>query len=554
MAEDQNPPDWSLLPGNPQGFFELVDGFDRKDLKRSYNRLLRRFKPERFPDEFQRIRAAFERLDNQLRYGSRLSHAVAEKFDYKWKTDESAPEVEQVLSGASASPKRKTQRPVPLRDRILQEPLEKIYKELSQKPEKLPYDYFVLAVMSDVVHRKDGLQFLRWILQGVSKHPGDRGLLPLLYEYLRGPVPERAIPQILEAVSKAVPNDYFYALTEKLWHELLETAPFGTFQVTLETCTANLNNLQIDGRLVFTIYLLKVAIWHADLEWTEQMTSFLEENFERIPGHLEFDVDLIDFLKKYCSRRAEHRGGHPLRRKIDQAIQDYFTKDQSLGDQSVVECQIAIAQDPAGLLDAFPFEMDDQHEDIYTLWSFVSSDVAERHVEEAEPANVSAWRDRGRALYERIERKVNSSLVGRRWSTLFLLYAIGIGAFYLAVTIFLFVLTLTFFIDVENDGAAILGVVFGVIVSLGISFWSQRRFFSPRWQSYADKQATLCYAKYGRPELVEFLQRSRFSYQELKELLGNCEITNLKLAQGVYDRYHIDYGLGVYSLAIIFQS
>ena len=35
-------PDWQLLPHDPQGFFGLADGFDRKDLKRSYNRLLRR--------------------------------------------------------------------------------------------------------------------------------------------------------------------------------------------------------------------------------------------------------------------------------------------------------------------------------------------------------------------------------------------------------------------------------------------------------------------------------------------------------------------------------
>ena len=62
-------PDWGLLPSNPIPFFGLEPGFDRTALKRSYNRLIRRFKPEKHPAEFQRIRAAYEELEHALRYG-----------------------------------------------------------------------------------------------------------------------------------------------------------------------------------------------------------------------------------------------------------------------------------------------------------------------------------------------------------------------------------------------------------------------------------------------------------------------------------------------------
>jgi curved DNA-binding protein CbpA len=73
MTADDQAPDWRLLPHDPQAFFALPDEFDRKDLKRAYNRFLRQFKPEKHPAEFQRIRAAFEALDNRLRYGESLA-------------------------------------------------------------------------------------------------------------------------------------------------------------------------------------------------------------------------------------------------------------------------------------------------------------------------------------------------------------------------------------------------------------------------------------------------------------------------------------------------
>ncbi len=69
MAASPAEPDWNLLPHDPVQFFGLEPGFDRRALKRRYNELIRQFKPERFPQEFQRIRAAYEQLDEAVRYG-----------------------------------------------------------------------------------------------------------------------------------------------------------------------------------------------------------------------------------------------------------------------------------------------------------------------------------------------------------------------------------------------------------------------------------------------------------------------------------------------------
>ncbi len=67
--DEEHQADWQQLPHNPRGFFGLGGQFDRRDLKRAYGKLIRKFKPETHPDEFQRIRAAYEEVESFLRYG-----------------------------------------------------------------------------------------------------------------------------------------------------------------------------------------------------------------------------------------------------------------------------------------------------------------------------------------------------------------------------------------------------------------------------------------------------------------------------------------------------
>lgn len=549
--------DWSLLPHSPQAFFGVEDGFDRRDLKRKYNRLIRRFKPEKSPAEFQKIRAAYEILDNHLRYGTQLDRVSENAIPYQWQTDELAVDAARAAStraekGALSQGHSSPIAAPPLQEQIRREPLAQVYQKLAQKPEKQPYEYYALAVMSDIVHRKDNLQFVRWILQGLVKYPQDYGLTCLLYEYLRGPVPEQALAGLLVAVSQAVPNDTFYALTEPLWRRLLRGRTFAKFCETLKKCTDNLQDIGIDGRLVFLIEMLRAAIWVADHDWIEEVTTLIDENFERIPVHLQFDVDILGMLNKYVAQRPAFLASHPLRERMDSALRDYFSEDQALGDRSVLNCQILIAEDPASILQAFPFETENEYSDIYLLWSYVTADVAERHSEEpAQPVNLSVWGTRGRALFQRIERNIKASSIGwgrivADWG-----YQLLLGALYfthiVCVTIFLVTATLN---DWDN-----LGIILFILFGLGgggwfLARWIHHRFLRPRWQNYLYQKLTRYYKEISRIELAEFLQRSQFNYQELKELMISSDVSGLDLAQSTYEHYQMDYALAIYAAAL----
>ncbi len=59
-------PEWDLARTEPIRFFGLEAGCNRVDLRRRYSAMIRRYKPESFPDEFMVIRAAFEAADAML--------------------------------------------------------------------------------------------------------------------------------------------------------------------------------------------------------------------------------------------------------------------------------------------------------------------------------------------------------------------------------------------------------------------------------------------------------------------------------------------------------
>jgi hypothetical protein len=65
MSAEELPEDVRAWPNNPYELFGVPPHVDAQSLRRVYHRLLRRFKPEQFPEQFMRIRAAYERLKFQ---------------------------------------------------------------------------------------------------------------------------------------------------------------------------------------------------------------------------------------------------------------------------------------------------------------------------------------------------------------------------------------------------------------------------------------------------------------------------------------------------------
>ena len=106
-------PDWTALPENPWRFFGLPADFDRIGLRRKYSALIRRFKPEKYPDEFQRIRAAFEDIDQQLRVSQRQPQHPRPVPSFHNPSDADRSDTQQPLESTDAKPpERPTRCPI----------------------------------------------------------------------------------------------------------------------------------------------------------------------------------------------------------------------------------------------------------------------------------------------------------------------------------------------------------------------------------------------------------------------------------------------------------
>lgn len=548
--EPPTDPDWRLLPHNPTAFFGLGDGFDRRDLKRSYNQLLRKFKPERFPQEFQRIRAAYEQLENAIRYGQPTEYLGPPIESFQWLAQ---PNTSAASSAAQNHAPAPSSPQVPLHQRIQSGSVSAIYRELKDRPDKSPYDYYALAVMSDVVDRSDGTQFANWVLQGLRAFPGEVGLSRLLHAYFNGPIESEHCPGLLIACSKIIREDLFFPLTEPLWKLLLRTQNFSQFGATLQQCERNLKGINIDNRLAFYLQILKRAVWLADPNWIEESYKLIEDNFDRIPAALDYDLEILSRLRAYIAVRQEFVGEDEIRKRLDRAMRDYFNEDQLIGDQSVLAGQVLIAQDSESLGASFADFGNPTYAAFFGVWVWVSYDVGERHVEPPkETLDQSVWHSRTKTLLTQLERQTVTSRLGMRWATRRVVYrcAQAVCIVFCAVALSLIGVAIsTAFLSTSQseDAFIVLAVLAGVSLGLYCGWRLGNRITTRYWNPFSLRISAECYRKIWQREILNFLARSQLPQQTLRAYVQSFPSTTTSLT---WIKYYIDKDYAVPMFAI----
>ncbi len=428
---DSVEPRWDLLPHEPEQFFELPEEFDRKDLKRKYNALLRQFKPEKHPEEFQRIRAAFEQLDNQLRYGEQRSgRGTSGPSSFDWSAPQEKPVRPEPQSSTTGDREEAPPRPIKPREKSpierLQERLQaatpaEVYQQLEEEPSKTPFDFFSLAILSDIAQPDASQTFLKWLLRGLIKHPNDPGLSRLLSTFLHSDIPIGQVPTIVQAVAKAIPNDRFYSLTEPLWDRLLQARPFEQVAGLLAECEGVLRDHRLDGKLAFYVHILRRALWLADDAWINAAFTMLDEHATELAGALEYDFEFLMFLRTYREERKTFLNGTAGRELIDRAMRDYCLKSDYEADRAVLECQLELATDPASLRQAFP-NTDASFPAWWTLWNWITADVADRMAEDESEVDPETLFQQLRKVLRRCEQMTDKSWIGWGWGTLGWIY------------------------------------------------------------------------------------------------------------------------------------
>lgn len=548
-------PDWSHLPHDPVAFFELKSGYDRRDLKRAYNRLLRIYKPEKHPQEFQKLRAAYEQLDNGLRYGESVTQQ-ATVASYDWTT-----EAHKAEDDSDSQQRVQAPRVVPLSERVQVESASAIYAELSEREHRTPYDYFAMAILSDALPNPRSSRFVQALLAGLQQYPNEQGLYALLYQHFREKLPLKVIPGLLKATAKVVRTDRFYALTESLWDVVIREVSFSQFQKLLEECERSLRVFKPGAKLAFYMHILKPAIWKANSKWLDQTFAFIDENGDQIAFWMEFEVEILYRLRAYVEARDDFVTGHPLRQEMDRVLQDYCLLDSVEFDRSMIACQVKIASSQREVMNAFPLESKVDFDSATLLWSWLSSESAERSgvvvASEHDPDDSDAAAEVGmsrrktmqrmRSLMRSIEARTNASLTGRWWSTI----QIVVGLMLMAGTyILLFVGTIALGLYL-NESLAIVLPVAAVMAAAG---WFVNQGIGNLWSKYCLHLARKCYKSIWRTELYEFLSRTRLPLSEFGNLFVSLPEDCSEYQPLIHYCLVSDSGLDVYAQSQQFLS
>lgn len=580
---EHDDPDWSLLPRNPSGFFGLASGFDRKDLKRAYNKLIRRYKPEKHPEEFQRIRAAYEELERDLRYGvGELNDPAADVWEHAQESQAARrrrPVPEEEDEPFVREPKQSAPED-PFDLEVIAARLEKgeasprdYYKRLKDKQNKTPPDYYALAVLSDVVQRGDQLWFLRWLLEGLKAWPGEPALSRLIHGFLCGPVETASLPKILVACSKAAPHDGFFVLTEGAWDRLLRTQPFPVFVQTLKACEKQLaeggeSDPAISGRITFYVHAIRFAQWkeQGSGAWWRSALEFVDSHFDQAPEHLTGDLDLLGVVAEYLAVRERFVASHELCARLDHALEAALTGDQIDADREMLACQRELLARSDEIGAALPLEENELQFPFFTLWGWVANDAADRLTTQEEgEIDYGLWRQKVTGLLTHIHHRNHGT--GLVWAvsrlSLSLLKGltpilIGVSSFALPLMAGMFVLDLLKDADsgVNADLVLVAGLL-AVAFAAFVTFYFTRKLWKlldEHWTHPMERgMAMRCYRRNWRPQVVAFLERSMLDYFTLRALVSERADEVQGNAPWIDHHVQRDVGLAVYSIALRFR-
>lgn len=313
-------PDWDLLARDPAGFFELEGGWDRRDLRRAYGRWIKRFKPDAHPDEFRKIRAGFERLEDELRF-------------QRMGTDpEARPET---------APPRREPEPVPeLEDRrpeqsvliasIAERGAAEVLRDLRDDfPLWWVPNYLRLFMHGDEAASDE--VFEEQLVAALKERPREPVLLNLMRSWVRragvsGPVEDRLA--LLQAL-RSLPDMTLAVVATPILKQLAAEGQAGALEEELRRLE---RAIDLEGRAAFAAVLEDCLLAAAMVLDPEEVDRWLDEI--ALDRHGRFDVDeayaeAASRILQWRRRRPNEAAKSGIVRELEVALMELAVGDDA---------------------------------------------------------------------------------------------------------------------------------------------------------------------------------------------------------------------------------
>ena len=320
-----NEPDWSCLPQRPLQFFGLSPEFSRKDLKRAYNGFIRRYKPDRAPQGFQRIRAAYETLERWLKFREdeqtpHLPYAI----ELPPETSPEAGNTQRGLQFQPSSPWQFSDPQTPPARGHSSPPAETVAKilarlspaawfaELQARPRKTAQDYVRLAFLCDLDGNRDHGTFLDWLSRGLREFPDDRELLQLVYHYCREEIPNAELASVLHTLCPVLSPRIAFSYLQPVWFRLLRH-DYPEFRRLWRIYLHAVRDEQAHLLVPFLAEQLPGMQFVADQNSLDETWIFIKAHPELLDAQHDYCLELSWVLRKYILHYHKIRREEPGR-------------------------------------------------------------------------------------------------------------------------------------------------------------------------------------------------------------------------------------------------
>lgn len=330
MSEHQLPENPKHWPDDPFELLGVQPGGDARELKRAYTRLIRQYKPEQYPDQFRRIRDAYEHAQ---RFGAFFASLPEAAEGSETQPGSREPEKSDITSDFHAEPPAAP----PPRAPRLEEELDQLWHLACSGQEAEAYPR--LASLQRLhPNRVEIYVRLYWLLVTVPALDESRPRCDWLVRGLQasnspGLVPELYRREILERPQEALTERftaYFHSASAKAhllqladwrWHA---ASRLQRWAILVEDIDYFRDRLHLEDDELWARMLLSALdylAWADSLEWAGHAQKLYKEveALTHLANRLNYELDRLDFL------RSMTEGWHDLcKRNVPPILKDLF--------------------------------------------------------------------------------------------------------------------------------------------------------------------------------------------------------------------------------------
>lgn len=565
-------PDWKLLQTDPIKFFGLPAPFDRTQLKRAYNSWIKKYKPDSFPKEFQRIREAYERLEAQLR--SAIDDQ-AERHQTPFTSNESSPFGENTDASSFVSASR-------LHDAIhsnshdlenlpdSEKSAEELFGRLIAKKSKSPRDYYKLAVLSDLFHPPSDSKsrsFTDWLAEGLISNPKDFWLKDLFLAHAtESELDQQHLKTLLQDLAERSTADIYFSVSAPLWKRYVLISEWSDFEKTLQECDSKIGIENSISRTAFLVQLLRSSLFKAPKYWLEKTVQQLESSHGEMNSMTAYEFEVLTAISALRMELEPFRAKGRICSQMMDVLQGYCEWNEEQWIEKMVQCQCLIAEHPDELFREIKLTPTENSE-IFISWVLISQEAGVRfdpYIDERH-SPVAYKQATTELLKELDDRFPNHLWRNNQQLASFNRLVVAVGGVMVALLIGMVPLVCISIATATNHSLRnnpwVLFFNFApIFVSLGFWVWWFRRRVGKINSFYANRFSQIMehhYLSKWRYPLARMLAATDLTYQDLSHIITS-QVEEHRKTLGVStwlpQFLRRDVGLWVYSMSVRYQQ